>query len=1654
MVRRAPDAPAVEDPRRVVSYRELAARVAAISGWLRAQGAGPEHTVAVLAEPTTGLPSCVLAAWQTGAAYLALDPQTPRARLQSILDRVRPVAIVTEGTLRSRVAGSGLPLLAVDRDLPPGATAGGLAEPAPVDPDNLAYLIHTSGSTGEPKSVGVSQRALLAIVDDWTRLYGLGDEVTSVFQAAGLGFDVATGNVARALLTGCRLVMCPRETLLSLPELHAYLRRTRPQLAEVTPSLLRPLVRYLAGIDGRLDFVRCLVAGGENWTAADQRAARAIAGRRTRIFNTYGLTEAAIDSTYHETDGRSYARTGVPIGRPFAGTEVHVLDAELRPAAQGQLYVAGTQLARGYFADPGTTAQRFVPAPSGPPGARAYRTGDRVRQLPDGELLYLGRADDQVKVRGVRIHLLEVETALAAHPGVLAAVAIPCDLAADGVSRTELAAYVVPAGDGLDVEDVRRHAARRLPPAMVPAFVTVVGRLPVTVNGKVNRELLPPPTAVSGRTGTPSGCSAGDDPAEAAVTEIWRRVLGQPVLGVHAHFFDLGGNSLLAAQVITLIQAELGAEVPLGALLDHPTVAELAALVRRAAAREPIPADPHRTEGPLAPAQSRLWLLDRMTNGLADHNIPAVISITGPLDVAALRAALRLLVDRHAALRTAFVLTPHGPVQQVSPVPDRDLLEVHGPGVDDPAEWIQRYARHPIDLTAPPLLRAALLANGPRQTLVLVLHHLVSDGWTLRVLLRDLGRIYSALVARADTARPPAPISYLDYAAWQTSRLARGDFAGQLTYWRNRLASLPPAAELPRPATSGPDGQRAPDGPARLAAGLGQELTDAVRGLAGELRTTTFTLLLTAFMTMLRRWSGTEDLVVGVPFGDRTAPHTEELAGFFVNTVPLRVQVAADSAFSEAVRLTRAAVADAARAQDLPFDLVQRELRRSGKSAPFRAWFNFLGPPDEPPDMAGLRTEMLPPPVTGALFDLNAYVTDHPDELQIELIFDPGRCDTAHMSAFLAQLAQLLRRVTADPEAPLAGHQLEADHPATQPAAGPGQPEQFPSLPAAVAAVTRSRPGAAALRGDGRAITYGELACWAGGLAARLTAHGLGPDDVVAVYGHRDASLVAALLGVLAAGAAFTVLDPAYPPARLAAQLQETRPAALARLTSAGPPPAGISSLAPIVLDVRPASEPGPPLRGDARHALAYVAFTSGTTGRPRPVYGDQPPVAHFLRVYARRFAVGPSDRFAMLAGLAHDPLLRDVFTPLCVGGTLCIPPPGLVRTPRELLGWLGAERVTVAHLTPALVRLLAGQAGTDDRIQLPGLRLALCGGDQLRWADVTALRGLAPGVTVVNGYGTTETPQVASWYVIPPGQPVGPAELAVPIGQGIDDVGLLVQTAAGQPAAAGEIGRIVVRTPYLTRDLRGSYDTGDLGRRQPDGAVVLVGRADDQVVVNGHRIEPAEIDLRAVRLPYVRDCVTRVRRSAAGESRLVSYVVPVGPEPVTLAELRAGLRSNLPDHLLPSGLVLLEKLPVTPNGKVDAAALAAWPGEQPVPAGDVVPRTLLERDIAQVWRQALGLHVVPIDVSFFDLGGTSLLVAQVQGQLERRLRRGVPIVALFAYPTVRTLAAHLSGIGSRHGSRDRRLVVVPADAPYRRAVRRQLRDQVGATHGRDEEDQ
>ncbi|MGW1188222.1 amino acid adenylation domain-containing protein [Streptomyces sp. NPDC002559] len=1605
---RYPDRVAVVAGAESLTYARLDAAADRLAGQLRRAGVGPDVPVAVLfdRERVTSVVAAV-AVWKAGGCYLPLDPGVPVARNRRMIAADGPAVLV--GGPESLAPFADLVATCPDTGTEPPSGPDAADGPAPqgttphdVTPEHLAYIVHTSGSTGEPKAVAVPHRALATIHRAWADCYDLTDRPRVCLQAAGPAFDVHVADLVRALLSGGRLVLCPTRILLDPPALAALIEAEAVDTIEFTPAVLR---LFVAGLDRPLPSLRLIAAGGERWSVEDYRAVRSALGERVRVVNSYGVAEAAIDSTWCEvTEEVLVAANGsVPIGRPFPGVVTAVVDGdgnEVGEDATGELWLSGPTLARGYHRNPEATAERFPFRR----GRRWYRTGDVVRRA-DGMLVHLGRGDDEVKVRGVRGSLSGVEAVLSAHPAVAGAVVLHEERAGESV----LVAHVL--ADPGSLGAVRSRAAGVLPPALVPDLVAH-RRFPLTASGKVDRPALAA-AAAAGLTVT------ARDAVERTVIELWTRHLGRGPRDRAENLFEAGGSSLTAALLAAALRDATGAAVSTATVFAAPTPAGLVRALADAGTAASSPRRGAGDTGPLSPDQRRLWLLHKLRPDDAAYHLPTLLRIRGPVRLDLLRRALDHLVARHDAFRTAFADTPDGPVARILPPTGMayELIEASG------GTAVDAFVARPFDLARGEVVRAAVLrgAAAGQVDLLLVAHHAVYDGWSERVVVEELGTVYDALAAGTEPDLPALPVRRLDVSRWQAERLEGEVRADRRSYWRDRLADAPGPLALPTrrgaPGTGRAGVVRAP---------LSEDRMRAVAAVAAAARTTPNAVLLAVFAALLGRWSGHSDLVVGVPYGDRDLPATQRLAGFEVATLPVRLTIGTDEGFDTLLERTAQALVEAIAHGDLPYDEIVGAARRPGSgTAPlFRTWFNWLGPPLTPPTLRELTVEVLDPPVPGALFDLAAYVTTDGPGARIDFVHDAGLFEPATVEAFAEQFTTLLDGLCADPARPPADHHLGRTRTVAE------LPGDAPDLLARLARIAEEEPDREAVRAPERNIGYRRLYAEAAAVSRALT-----PGSVVGVLTDRTADLVPALLGILGAGAAFTVLDAAHPASRLAAQLAAAD--AKTGLAVGRRVPPELASSGVRWLEVAPPGDtptgeaPDPPrwpVAPTEPGAPAYVAFTSGTTGEPRGVVGGLEPLAHFLDWYTTRHRIGRDDRTALLSGLAHDPLLREILVPLWAGAALSVPPPELLRSPRELRDWLATEGVTVLHATPALCRLLAVPRGAP---ALRRIRLLCCSGDTLTAADLAAIRSWAPDAAVVHGYGATETPQLVSARVLEPGQPV---DDPIAIDPGAPGAEVLVLDRRGRPAGTGELGDVVVRGPHLALAVLGDpaaltpdpvtghrrFATGDLGRRTADGRIVLAGRRDEQAKVRGVRVEPAEIDHWLRTLPDVADGACAIRPDRDGEARVTAYLVPSPGRPAPTQEaVRAGLRSRLPEAMLPARVMVLEAVPLTPNGKIDRAGLPEPPpGRRRLP---VRPGDGSERMVAGLWQAVLGTEEVPADRNFFDLGASSLQIAQVHQRLQETLGRPVPIATLFAHTTVRDLAAHLDGAGGPSAPAPRR---------------------------------
>lgn len=1083
---------------------------------------------------------------------------------------------------------------------------------------------------------------------------------------------------------------------------------------------------------------------------------------------------------------------------------------------------------------------------------------------------------------------------------------------------------------------------------------------------------------------------------------------------------------------------------------------------------------------PVSFAQQRLWLLERLEPGNAAYNITRSIRLSGDLRVDALRHAFKEVVRRHESLRTTFGLSGEQPVQIVSRDASFELHYHDLSGLDaerrrEAQESLTlSEARWRFDLSKGPLLRAALARlSAGEHVLVLTMHHIIGDGWSGGVLLRELGALYAAFCDGRESPLAQLPIQYADYAAWQRGWLTGAVLEEHLGYWSGQLGGAPPLLELPtdrpRPHTQSFRGEH-------LAAALPPALSDAFRRLSREEGATLFMTLLAAFKVLLGRQAGQTDVVVGTPIAGRNRQDLEALVGFFVNTLVLRTSLAGRPTFRELLRRVREVCLGAYAHQEMPFERLVEELQpeRSTSHTPlFQVFFNMHNHAEGETAFPGLTLHELPAPESGSKFDLTLYAKDHPAGIHLTLVYNSDLFERFRMVELFAQFRRLLSQVAERPDEEIVSYSLLTERSAglLPDPARPLGPRAVAVAPGLFSARARSAPERLAVT-DGRVEwSCGELEAQGNRLARLLLDGGIERGDVVAVYAHRGASLVWAVLGILKAGAAFMILDPAHPTVRLAECVRQARPRGWLRLEAAGEVAPELEECLSRLdcrtrvtlgdraawagagggADLLASQSAEPPDVEVGGRDLAYVAFTSGSTGRPKGVRGTHDSLAHYHTWLAQTFSIGEGDRFSMLSGLAHDPLLRDIFPPLLLGAALCIPGEEVTGTPGRLARWMEREGVTVTNLTPALGQLLTGWPEGTAPPSLNALRYAFFVGDVLTGGDLSRLRRLAPRVTCVNLYGTTETQRSLSFYVAPDAGQEPAAQGPLPAGRGIDDVQLLVLNEALGLAGVGEVGELYLRGPHLAagyledegltrerfvvnpftrEDGDRLYRTGDLGRFRPDGEVEILGRADRQVKIRGFRVEPGEVETALKRLPGVRECVALKCEDAGGDGVLVGYVVMEAGTAADAARLRAGLKHELPDYMIPSAFVFMERLPLTPGGKVDRAALPP-PREARAGGGEFAsPRTAVEESLAGIWRQLLGAERVGLDDNFFELGGHSLLAVRMLLRVRELLGVELPLRLLFEAPTLAEFARAVeTALGESRGLRAEPITPAPPGA-------------------------
>ncbi|MFD5558806.1 non-ribosomal peptide synthase/polyketide synthase, partial [Streptomyces sp. NPDC127068] len=1585
-VRRAPDATALEYGEQCISYGELNVRANRLAHWLIGEGVGPERLVALELPRSVDLVVAVLAVQKAGGAYLPVDPAYPRERREFMLRDAAPLLVLDTQSMTRDV--SALP------DTDPGVV---------VEPGHPAYVIYTSGSTGTPKGVVVTHRGVSSLARAQRDRLGVGVGAGSrVLQFASPSFDAAFWELVLAFGSGGVLVVPVGDRTVGEGLLEV-LSSGRVTHVTVPASVLGGLP---VGAESGLSSLEVVVLAGE--AAPPELVARWSRGGRL-VVNAYGPTESTVCVSM------SGALTGdgvVPIGRPVVNTRVFVLDAVLRPVpvgVVGELYVSGEGLARGYVGRAGLTAERFVASPF-EAGARMYRSGDLVRWRVDGQLEFVGRADEQVKVRGFRIEPGEIESALTAADGVRQATVLVRE---DVPGDQRLVAYVV-ADDGvvLDQTALTARLAGRLPEYMVPSAVVLLERLPLTPNDKLDRRALPAPDYASSADGR-----GPRTPQEEALCGLFAEILGVERVGVDDSFFELGGHSLLATRLVSRVRSELGIEIPFRVLFESPTVAglveqlDLGGPTRTALSPMPRPA-----VVPLSFAQRRLWFLHRLEGPSATYNMPLPLRLNGAVDPGAMRAALQDVVGRHEPLRTVFGEADGEPHQVVLDPADVELAWAHRQVAVDrlPAE-LEEAARCGFDLGAEAPFRATLFEIGPDEwVLLLLLHHIAGDGWSMGPLARDVVVAYTERQQGRAPQWEPLPVQYIDYTLWQRELLGAEDdpqslYSQQVAHWRMALAGLPERIALPadrsRRAATSYDG-------ASVGFELDAGLHRRMAALARRAGATVPMVVQAALAALLTRLGAGTDIPVGSPIAGRMDDALDELVGFFVNTLVLRTDTSGDPSFTELLERVREANLAAYAHQDVPFDHLV-ELLKPPRSAAHHPFFQVMLVVQDNPtggfELPGLEVGGESVDIETAKVDLSVNVmerhtaTGTPAGIAGAMKYATDLFDRSTIESVLERWLRLLDQVMTDPSLRIGQVELLAEEERENVLTGWNDTTvEVPQATVSELFETQVRrsPEAVAVVSGGVSLTYGELNARANRLAHWLIGEGVGPEQLVAVVLPRSVGTVVALLAVLKAGGAYVPVEPEYPAERRAFVVADAAPAlvldeeALARDLSAYPdfdPEAGVEMENP-----------------------AYVVYTSGSTGRPKGVVVEHRAVANYLNWTTHHY---PAARGATLVptSIAFDLTVTGLFTTLVSGGRVYLSSLDEVRAQDDAVPPVALLKVTPSHLA---------MLGELPRAWSPG-ELLILGGEALTAEALAEWRAAHRRVTVVNAYGPTELTVNCTEFRIDPRDrlPAGP----VPIGRPFWNMRAYVLDERLRPVPTGTVGELYVsgvqvargylNRPQLTAERFVAcpfepgvrmYRTGDLARWRPDGQLEYGGRADEQVKIRGFRIEPGEISSVLLEHPQVRQAAVVAH---PGDARLVGYVVAdAGADP---AALRAYVADRLPDHMVPAAVVAVDALPLTPNGKLDRRALPA-PDFGALSSGRA-PRTPQEELLCGLFAGVLGMERVSIDDSFFDLGGHSLLATRLVSRIRAALGYEVPIGAVFESPTVAGLTAHLgSGAPAR----------------------------------------
>ncbi|MEM7582119.1 MAG: amino acid adenylation domain-containing protein [Acidobacteriota bacterium] len=1633
-VRQTPAATALIFEDRELSYAEVNLRCQQRAEQLRQLGIGRGDRVGILLERSPDLVVAILAVLETGAAYVPLDIDHPPARTRDVIAEAGIRVLIADQV--SEALPAGVEVLGLIRQ----ATAEGPLSHEPVSHEpsvgasDAAYVIFTSGSTGRPKGVQISHGALMSYLS-WAADTYAGDQQLSFGLSTSAAFDLTVTCLLLPLITGGRMVIYGDRKA----DPNSILEDDRAHVLKLTPSHLALIKdRDHCGL-----LLRRLIVGGEALPTELARQVSASFDHRIEIYNEYGPTEATVGCMVHRFDPQDSDRSSVSIGRAAAGAVIYLLDRNFEMVAEnvaGEIFIGGRGLADGYLGRPALTAERFLPHPFSN-GERVYRTGDLARRLADGNLLFLGRRDDQIKFLGHRIELDEVRCELSRHSEVQDCAVV---LAAGGSRHELLVAYYV-ADQEIAAEDLRDFLTERLIEASIPNIFVQLSSLPLGLNGKLERRALPSLSEV--RDKVQRAYIAPRTTTEELIAAMWAELLGFEKVGRHDNFFELGGHSLVAIQAISRARETFHVDISLQKLFQARTVAAFSESIDSASRQAESLVAPEiqrvsRDDSlPLSFAQERLWVLDQLEPGTPAYNIVIDLRLEGLLDVDILDRSLSEVVRRHEGLRTVFRSHEGRPIQVILPEIASYLRRVdlsHLETEQREAEAllsVKAETSKGFDLATGPLMRSVLLRLGDQDhLLVLTLHHIISDGWSLDLMIREMVTLYLAFSRSQPSPLAELPIQYADFSHWQRDWLKGEVLERQMELWRRRLADVPPLqlpVDRPRPALQTFAG-------ANLGRDLPPELCESLQKLGRREGVTPFITFLAAFEVLLARYSGQNDFAVGTFVAGRSRTQIESLVGFFVNNLALRAVIDEDDSFTQLLRKTRDESLAAHTHQDVPFEKLIDELqptRDLSRTPIFQVMLSYQLSASRELEVPGLRVKPRPVVIKRSNFDVTLWIDERPEGQRASFHYNTDLFDAATIERMLSHLQTLLEEAVAVPERSIADlrmlsrserEQLIDNWSYSQPAL------ESPLVHEAFAAQAQRSPRAVAVAGATGEWTYRQLDRRANQLARYLQSLGVGPETPVGLSVERSPEMIWGLFGILKAGACYLPLDPTYPRQRLETMLEDT--GAQVIVTTAGLAEAyAARNLTMVRLDTESATiaahdETAPPAEVDPAN-LAYVIYTSASTGRPKGVAITHRSLAAYHRTAADQFAIESGDRILQFASISFDTAGEEIYPCLSRGATLVLRNEEMLRSAHAFVEGCRELKLTVLDLPTAYWNQAVAQIAAED-LELPkSVRLVILGGERALperlniWNQRVGSR-----VRLVNTYGPTEATIVATLAELEAAEPSEESTVGeVSIGSPIAGARTYVVDRRSRPVPVGVHGQLLIGGTGLARGYWGRaartaaafmpdgwsgeagarlYCSGDLVRYRTDGELEFIGRIDHQVKVRGFRVELGEIESSLSEAPGVLEAVVDTREPQPGDTRLVAWLVCDGAAEPTAVELRGFLLDRLPEFMIPAAYVPLPELPKLPNGKIDRRGLPD-PDGLSVRIGNtyVAPRNEEEEMLAEIWCEVLDVERVGVFDSFFELGGHSLLATQLTARIRSALGVEVPLRKLFEAPTIAEMA-------------------------------------------------